>query len=180
MKSKQEWLPDIKVYYQPWAELLPKNLDMRPVRYENVSGINLQYGDEFSGRIALSIQHADLTTRNEQQTLFSVDGQYDFDYVQLSSQISYTTVSGNEITRQRDYEAAGYLQFVIPVMERWNLYTRGEAFMQRDAFSMHYNAVLGFNFRPQNALVWKLEYFLQRGGSLGLSEGVYGSFGVMF
>ncbi len=78
-QTKQAWLPNVKVYYQPWAELLPKNLAMRPVRYKNVSGINLQYGDEFSGRIALSIQHADLATRNEQQTLFSLDGQYIFD-----------------------------------------------------------------------------------------------------
>lgn len=179
-QSRQTWLPDIKIYYQPWAELLPKNLSTRPIRYQNVSGINLQYGDEFSGRIAFSIQHADLTTRHEQQTLFAVDGRYDFDPIQLSSQISYTTVSGNEITRQRNYEAAGYLQLVLPVMECWNLYTRGEAFMQRDASSVHYNGVFGFNFRPQDALVWKLEYVLQRGSFLGLSEGVYGSFGVMF
>ncbi len=179
-QTKHVWLPNIKVYYQPWAELLPKNIIIRPIRYQNVSGINLQYGDEFSGRIALSIQHADLITRHEQQTLFAVDGQYDFDYVQLSSQISYTTVSGNEITRQRNYEAAGYLQVVLPMEERWNLYTRGEAFIQRDASSVHYNGVFGFNFRQQDALVWKLEYVLQRGSLLGLSEGVYGSFGVMF
>jgi len=179
-QTKQQWLPNIKLYYQPWTELLPKHISSRPVRYENISGINLQYGDEFKGQIALSIQHADLTTRNEHQTLFAIDGMYDLDYLKLSTQIFYAVVSGSEIKRQRNDEGGGYLQFVIPATEQWSLVGRGEIFLQRDAADEHYNALFGINFRPQSSLVWKLEYVLQRGAALGLNEGVYGSFGVMF
>ncbi len=177
---KSEWLPSIKLYYQPWEELLPKGLQTRPVRYKNINGIHLQYGDEFSGQIALSIQHAELTTRRERQTLFAVDGIYDFEFVQFSSQIFYAAVHGAESKRRRNHDWGGYLQLVAPITEQWSVVGRGETFSQRDAIESQQNAVFGFNFRTQNALVWKLEYVLHRGANLGINEGVFGSFGVMF
>jgi len=179
-QTEVEWLPNIQVYYQPWEELLPKSINHSPTRYKNISGFNLQYGDEFSGRIAFAMQHAELTTRKEQQTLFSVDGAYDFDDFKVSTQFFYATIAGNELTRQRNEEWGGYVQVHAFLNEQWSLVGRSEVFMQRDANQAHYNTVLGMNYRPQNAMVWKLEYVLQRGAVLNLPEGVYGSFGVMF
>jgi len=179
-QTDSEWLPNIQVYYQPWEELLPKSIDDSPIRYKNISGFNLQYGDEFSGRIAFAVQHAELITRKEQQTLFSVDGAYDFDGFKVSTQIFYATIAGNELTRRRNAEWGGYVQVHAFLNEQWSLVGRSEVFMQRDAYQAHYNTVLGMNYRPQGALVWKLEYVLQRGAVLNLPEGVYGSFGVMF
>lgn len=179
-QTQSEWLPNVKVYYQPWTELLPKSLNLRPVRYKNISGLNLQYGDEFSGRIALSIQHAKLTTRNEQQTLFALDGGYDFDTIKLSAHLFYIDIAGQETTRVRDHEWGGYLQGVIPLSEQWSLVARGEYFRSREIREAHYNGVFGINFRPHSAIVWKLEYLLSEGADVGAAEGVYGSFGVMF
>ncbi len=175
-----EWLPDMELYYQPWTELIPKGLKSRPVRYKNVSGIHLQYGDEFSGQIALSIQHAELTTRKERQTVYTIDGIYDFEFVKLSSQIFYASIYGSEIKRRYNDEWGGYLQLVTPVTERWSLVGRGETFKQRDAIESQQNAVFGINYRTYNTVVWKLEYVLHRGADLGINEGVFGSFGVIF
>jgi len=177
---QSQWLPNIDLYYQPWTELLPKNREMRPVRYKNITGINLHYGDEFSGQIAFSVQHAELTTRRERQTLFTVDGLYDFDYVKFSTQLFYASIYGSESRRRRNHEWGGYLQWVAPVTERWSLVSRGETFSQRDASQSQQNVVLGVNFRTQNALVWKLEYVFHWGANLGINEGVYSSVGVMF
>jgi len=177
---ESEWLPEMKFYYQPWTELVPKNIKTRPVRYKNVSGIHLQYGDEFSGQIALSIQHAELTTRKERQTVYTMDGIYAFDWVKLSSQIFYASVYGAEIKRRRNHEWVGYLQLVAPITERWSLVGRGETFTQRDAIESQQNAVFGVNYRTQTTVVWKLEYVLHRGANLGINEGVFGSFGMMF
>lgn len=179
-QTEVNWLPNIIVYYQPWRELLPKSIEQRPTRYKNVSGFNLQYGDEFTGQIALSVQHADLTTRNERQTLFSIDGVYDFDYLKLSLQLSYATIYGNELTRQRNHEWGGYIQVLAPIVDRWFVVGRSEVFMQRDEKNAHYNAIFGINYRPHSSIAWKLEYALQQGASLGLHDGVYGSLGIMF
>gem|GEM_PF-264367 len=175
-----EWLPDIKLYYQPWTELVPKNLKTRPVRYKNVSGIHLQYGDEFAGQIALSIQHAELTTRQERQTIYTIDGIYDFEFVKFSSQIFYASIYGSEIKRRHNQEWGGYLQLVTPITDHWSLVGRGETFNQRDAIESQQNAVFGINYRSRSSLVWKLEYVLHKGADLGINKGVFGSFGVMF
>ncbi len=179
-QTELEWLPNIQVYYQPWEELLPKSLDHSPIRYKNISGFNLQYGDEFSGRIAFAVQHAELTTRKEQQTLFSLDGAYDFDDIKVSTQFFYATIAGSDITRQRNEEWGGYVQVHATINEQWSLVGRSEVFMQRAANKAHYNTVLGINYRPYSVIVWKLEYVLQRGAVLNLPEGVYGSLGTMF
>jgi len=174
------WWPNISIYYQPSTEISPKSIDTRPVRYENVSGINLQYGDEFSAQLGLSIQHAKLVTRDESQTLYSIDGQNDFSWIQLSSQLSYATIRGTEITSQRNYEWGGYLQAVMPIQERWTLVVRQEAFLQRDQSQTHYNTIFDINLTPNDIIIWKIEYVFQKGAELNIHEGFYTSFGMMF
>ncbi len=180
LNPETDWIPKLELYYQPWRELLPKTLKSRPVRYKNVSGIHLQYGDELEGQIALSIQHAELTNRRERQTVFELDGSYDFVWFNLSSQVFYASIYGAEKKRLHNHEWGGYLQLVAPINDQWSLIWRGETFDQRDAVESQTNAVFGVNFRPHDAIVWKLEYVLHGGANLGIDEGLFGSFGVIF
>jgi len=175
-----QWLPVTKLYFQPGTELHPRSLDLRPTRYENVSGINLQYGDEFSGQIALSVQHSDLITRDESQTLYTIDGLYTYSRIKIMSQIFYASISGSQSSRKRDFEKGGFVQLRIPVAEKWAIIGRGETFTQRDTTGTHNNALLGINYRPHDAMVWKLEYVTQNGTPLNIYQGVFGSFGIMF
>jgi hypothetical protein len=175
-----QWLPQVQMYYQPWTELLPKNISSRPVRYKNVSGINFKYGDDFVWQAGLSIQHAEITNRKERQTLYALDASYDFEHVKLSTQFFFANISGTEPVRRRNIEWGGYLQLVIPMSEQWDFVARGETFIHRDAIESQQNAVFGFNYNPHDSIIFKLEYLLHQGASLGLYEGVYGSFGVMF
>lgn len=173
-------LPSATVYYQPDEELLPKPLTSRPYRYKNISGLQLIYENTLDWRIAFSTQHAELVNRNERQILFALDGRYDFDIFAVEMQASYNHIVGNQTTRQRNNEWDGYLQLIVPVAEDWSLVGRGETVTLRDVKNSQQNAVFGVNYRPDPALVWKLEYLLVKGGVTNLNEGVYASFGVMF
>lgn len=173
-------LPSVSVYYQPDEEFLPKPLTSRPYHYKNLSGFQLVYAHDLDWRAAFSMQHAELVNRNERQTLFSWDGRYDFDIFSFETQASYNQIYGNQ-HRQRNNEWGGYLQLSVPVMEDWSLVGRGETFTARDAKTSQQNAVFGVNYRPNAALVWKLEYLLVKGATgTPLNEGIYTSFGVMF
>jgi hypothetical protein len=179
--TEQSLLPSVTVYYQPGQEFLPVKQTSRPYFYKNVSGIQLVYAHDLDWRAAFSMQHAELVNRNERQTLFSWDGRYDFDVVSLETQFSYNQIYGNQQSRQRNNEWAGYLQLSVPVTEEWSLIGRGETFTPRDAKTSQQNAVFGTNYRPNQAIVWKLEYLLVKGVSdTNLNEGIYASFGVMF
>jgi len=177
--SQFRWLPSVQLYYQPWREWLPEPLASHPVRYNEVSGINLKYGDEFSGQLGLSIQHAVLSHRSEQQIRFGLDGFYDFNWVKLRSHVFYTTISGTR-QRQRNQEWGGYLQLLIPVSEQFNAVIRGESVTQRNQLKSHQNAVFGLNYRPDDAIVWKVEYAISQGAKLAIREGLFASFGVIF
>ena len=176
-------LPSVSVYYQPEQEFLPKPLSSRPYRYKNLAGIQLVYAHDLDWRAAFSLQHAELVNRNERQTLFTWDGRYDFDIFSVETQASYNQIVGTQ-PRQRNNEWGGYVQLSVPITEDWSLVGRGETFTGRDAKTSQQNAVLGVNYRPNTALVWKLEYLLVEGATTGtpppLNEGLYASFGVMF
>ncbi|MFK5892632.1 MAG: hypothetical protein QM504_05380 [Pseudomonadota bacterium] len=174
------WLPNISLYYQPSNELAPKKITTEPIRYKNITGINLQYGDEFTAQLALSIQHADLIIQNETQTLYSLDGQDDFGWLQISSQLTYTTITGQGQTRVRDFERGGYIQTLLPISERWAFVYREELFLSRHNLQTHYNTVLNINFTPDDSTIWKMEYVFQNGAQLNIQEGFYSSFGMMF
>jgi hypothetical protein len=179
--EQQSLLPSVIVYYQPSEELLPKTLTSRTYRYKNISGIQLVYAHDLDWRAALSIQHAELINRNEHQTLFSWDGRYDFELFSVETQASYNQIYGNQAhNRLRNNEWGGYLQLSIPITDEWSLVGRGETFSARDAKTSQQNAVFGTNYRPNTAMIWKLEYLVVKGESTVLNEGVYASFGVMF
>jgi hypothetical protein len=179
--SEHDDLPSVILYYQPEQEFLYLKKSSRPYRFKNVSGIQLVYSHDLDWRAGFSIQHAELLNRNERQTLFSLDGRYDFDVMSLESQFSYNQIYGNQQSRQRNNEWAGYLQLNVPITEDWSLIGRGETFTPRDSNTSQQNAVFGTNYRPNSALVWKLEYLLVKGGTgTHLNEGIYASFGVMF
>jgi hypothetical protein len=181
VEEQRSLLPSVSVYYQPDEEFLPKPLTSRPYRYKNISGIQLVYAHDLDWRAAFSMQHAELVNRNERQNLFSWDGRYDFDIFSVETQVSYNQIYGNQ-NRQRNNEWGGYLQLSVPITEDWSLVGRGESFTARDAKTSQQNAVLGINYRPNAALVWKLEYLLVDGNTTGtpLNEGIYTSVGVMF
>ncbi len=179
--TEQDYLPSVAVYYQPGQEFLPVKQSSRPYLYKNISGIQLVYAHDLDWRVAFSMQHAELVNRNERQTLFSWDGRYDFDVVSLETQFSYNRIYGNQQSRQRNNEWSGYLQLSVPVTDEWSLTGRGESFTPRDAKTSQQNAVFGTNYRPNQAIVWKLEYLLVKGGTgTNLNEGIYASFGVIF
>jgi hypothetical protein len=173
-------LPSATLYYQPSEELLPITLTSSPYLYKNISGLQLVYARDLDWRVGFAMQHSDVINRHEHQTLFSWDGRYDFDVFSLEMQASYNRIVGNPKIRQRNDEWGGYLQLTVPVIDDWSLIGRGETFTARDAKSSQQNAVFGINYRPNAALVWKLEYLFVKGATTNLNEGVYGSFGVMF
>ena len=173
-------LPSAILYYQPSEELLPKTLASSPYRYKNVSGLQLVYARDLDWRVGFSMQHSEVINRHERQTLFSWDGRYDFDVFSLEMQTSYNRIVGNPKIRQRNDEWGGYLQLTVPVIDDWSLIGRGETFTARGAKSSQQNAVFAVNYRPNAALVWKLEYLFVKGATTNLNEGVYTSFGVMF
>lgn len=178
--AQNDSLPSVTLYYQPSEEFLPKALSSRPYSYKNISGIQLVYASDLDWRAAFSVQHAELVNRNERQNLFTWDGRYDFDIFLLEMQASYNQIYGNKGNRQRNDEWGGYLQLSVPVIEDWSLIGRGETFTMRDVQTSQQNAVFGANYRPNAAMVWKLEYLFVTGATTNLNEGIYGSFGVMF
>jgi hypothetical protein len=55
-----------------------------------------------------------------------------------------------------------------------------EHFVDRETAQSSRNTLIGLSYRPDPAIVWKIEYINNNGAKLEINTGFYASFSVLF
>lgn len=172
--------PEIQAYWQPNGELmlLRKSPLMRD--YLHTRGLQLNWSGDLSDKLGLSFQHADLRHLDQSQTLVGLNARKTLGEFQIETEMTYTRINGTRLARVRNEEWGAYILVAYAIDDKWSLMARHENFSDRNERSGSQNTLLGFSWRPDPAMVWKLEYVRQKGARLNIRSGVFSSFSVLF
>jgi hypothetical protein len=173
-------LPEIQLYRQPNGELVPRPKTLVTREYLRATGIHLNWVYGLTDKVGLSFQHATINHTSETQTLLGFNARKTLSALQIETETTYTHVTGVNPARYRDDEWGAYLLGSFILNDRWSLLARYEYFSDRNTIASSRNALLGFSWRPDPAMVWKLEYVQQKGAMLDIDSGIFASFSVLF
>jgi hypothetical protein len=173
-------LPEAQLFVQPDGELIPKPR-MRVVReYLHTAGVHLNWPTGLTDKVGVSLLHADVDHLDESQTVLGFNARRTFDRLQLEAEATYTRVGGSSPARVRDNEWGAYLLGAYALTDKCNLIARHENFADRNTHQGSRNTLLGISYKPDPAMVWKLEYVKQGGALLSINTGFSASFSVLF
>lgn len=178
--SQSSKLPDIQVFWQPDDEFLPSSNNTRKREYIHTAGAHLNWASGLADKLGVSLQHADIQKTDESQTLLGLNFKKALGQIQLESEATYTAIDGHNPNRMRDNEWGAYVFGGYAVNDQWLAMARYEYFADRNTLQGSRNTLIGLNWRPDPALVWKLEYIKQDGAKLSIGTGLYASFSMLF
>lgn len=173
-------LPELQLYWQPNGELIPKPAQMVVREYVHAGGVHASWPIGLNDKIGVSLQRARVRGGDEAQTLLGLNASKTLGNLQLETEATYARLSGSNPARLREREWGAYLLGAYAVSDRLTLLARHEHFADRGAARGSANSLLGLAYRPDPALVWKLEYVHSRGAALDVKSGMFGSFSVLF
>jgi len=172
--------PETQLWWQPDGELLPKPGQLVVREYRHAAGLHANWPTGLNDKIGFSLQRAEVRGVAEAQTLVGLNLTRTIGNLQLETEATYARLSGANPARLRQREWGAYLLGAYAVSDHLTLLARREHFADRGAARGSYNSLLGLAYRPDPALVWKLEYVHSRGAALDVKSGVFGSFSVLF
>jgi hypothetical protein len=172
--------PEIQLYWQPDSELVakPKSLVVR--EYQNSAGIHLNWPIGLNDKVGFSLQHANPRGVDEVQTLYGLNVKKTLGKFQLETEATYTQLTGNNPARVRGDEWGAYLLGAYSLTDRLNLIARYESFVDRGTVQSSNSTLVGLTYRPDSAMVWKVEYIKNSGAVLDVRTGLFASFSVLF
>ncbi|GBG14657.1 uncharacterized protein NMK_2256 [Novimethylophilus kurashikiensis] len=173
-------LPEVQLYWQPDGEMIPKPQRLIVREYVHAYGVHANWSLGLTDKIGLSIEHADVNASDESQTLYGLNARKTWGKFQLETEAHYTDLSGGNPSRARSNERGAYVLAAYSPTAQWSVMGRYEYFADREAASSSRNALVGVAYRPDPAMVWKLECVKNYGAVLDIETGVFASFSVLF
>jgi len=173
-------LPEIQLYWQPDGELIPKPQRLIVREYVHVAGMHANWSSGLTDKIGVSIQHADVAASDDAQTLFGMNATKTLGKFQFETEAVYTHLNGRNPTRARSDEWGAYVLGAYSPNTQWSLMARYEYFADRETVQGSRNALVGVSYRPDPAIVWKVEYVKNYGAVLDIETGMFASFSVLF
>jgi len=173
-------LPDLQFYWQPHGVFLqrpssPFALDT----YRTVEGLHLKFPVSLLDQVGVSFQQT-TDLRGTVQSLGGLDFQLNFGRVGLQGEATYSRLSGETQGLARRQEWGGYLAVSYALTDKFTAYTWYEEFSGRYDPSAARDLLWGVSFRPDPAIVFKLEYLQNIGGRPVNPTGVLASWSVLF
>lgn len=173
-------LPELQVFWQPDGEIKAKPRALVTREYVHTEGIHLNWQIGLTDKVGITLQHADVKDVNEDQTLLGFNFRKTLGKFQFETEATHAHLGGNNPARVRDDEWGAYVLGGYAINDKWSTMARYEYFADRDVRQGSRNALIGLVWRPDPALVWKLEYVKQDGARLDIGTGLYASFSVLF
>lgn len=171
--------PDWQIYWQPGREWLPRPSIIAPEHYRNIFGAHINWSSGLSDKIGLSFQQGRSVNADERYRLFGFNVRRSIGRLNLESEATSTQWSGTA-ARIHDRESGLYALADYALDRHWHGILEWEHFQSRRRLDPSRNTLLGFAYKPQPALVWKLEYVHQTGDAYAIPTGWLGSFAVLF
>ena len=172
-------LPDLQVYWQPDREFSERPSSIAFNSYKEVAGLHLKFPIALLDQIGLSFQRA-RDTKGVVQSLFGVDFQYTLAKLTFQGEWTYSDLSGQTSGLVRRFEEGGYVALSYKFAEEWSAYTWYEELSSRASPAAARDLLFGVSYKPDPAIVVKLEYLQNAGGKPVNPTGLFASWSVLF
>jgi hypothetical protein len=171
--------PDIQVYWQPDREFSERPSSIAFNSYKMVEGVHLKFPISLLDQIGISFQRA-RDTKDVVQSLFGIDFQYTLEKLTLQGEWTYSDLTGRTSGLVRRAEWGGYIAASYKFAETWSAYSWYEEFSNRTNLMAARDLLFGVAYRPDPAIVIKLEYLQNIGGKPVNPTGLFASWSVLF
>ena len=172
-------LPDLQLYWQPDGEFSERPRSIALDSYKLVEGLHVKFPLSLLDQIGFSFQRA-RDFRGTVQSLVGIDFQYTLRKLTLQGEGSYSDLSGQTSGLARRHEWGEYVAASYAFTEKWSAYSWYEQFSGRSSPTAAHDLLLGVAFRPDPAIVIKLEYLQNVGGPPVNPTGLFASWSVLF
>ncbi|MEA1672910.1 hypothetical protein [Nitrospirillum sp. BR 11163] len=189
---KTRW-PDVQVYWQPMDEFSARPDSIVDDHYRLVEGLHVSFPLALLDKVGFSVQRT-IDRLGVEQHLAGVDFRYTMGPVTLQGEGVVSTLSQPAgVHATRSLEWSGYVAPSYALDDQWSVYGWYEIYDGRGAASIApaqaagpasdrtaQDILAGFAFRPQPAMVFRLEYLLNVGGPPVNPTGLFASWSVLF
>ncbi|TWB34537.1 hypothetical protein [Nitrospirillum pindoramense] len=192
--------PDVQVYWQPMDEFSARPDSIVDDHYRLVEGLHVSFPLALLDKVGFSIQRT-IDRQGVEQHLFGTDFRYTMDQWSLQGEWVVSTLSQPpSLHSTRDLEWSGYVAPSYALNDRWSVYGWYEVYDGRGSMPLlgatqelaastampfgndrvAQDVLAGFAFRPQPAMVFRLEYLQNVGGRPINPTGLFASWSVLF
>ncbi|SMF60097.1 hypothetical protein SAMN06265365_121107 [Tistlia consotensis] len=171
--------PDVQLYWQPEGELSERPGHLVEHHYESVEGLHVSLPLGLLDKVGASFQHA----RDEagvDQSLIGLDFHYTLDRLTLQGEATWSDLGNDSAGNARDGEWGAYAAASFALDDQWSLQGWYEGFADRTRASTAHDVLFGVTWKPQPAIVGRLEYLQNFGGTEINPTGLYASWSVLF
>ena len=170
---------DWQLYWQPNREWHERPASIIHRHYSDVWGAHVNRSLGFMDKAGASFQQGQLVETAETYRLYGANLRKSFGNLMLESEATTSTWSGIA-PRAHDHEAGIYTLADYSFTPRWHGILEWEYFQDHQWLQSSRNTLAGIAYKPEPALVWKLEVVHQMGGAQDIPSGLLASFSALF
>jgi hypothetical protein len=171
--------PDVQLYWQPSSEFSERPSTITYHQYKAVEGAHVSFPVGLLDKVGFSFQQS-RDMQGVDQSLFGADFHYTLDKLTLQGEGTISALAHPPAIHARDSEWGAYLAASYALTEKWTGYAWYEGFGDRTAAAAAHDLLFGVSYRPQSAMVLKLEYLQNVGGPPVNPTGLFASWAVLF
>ena len=174
--------PDVQIYWQPDTEMFKRPISQTVRNFSRVYGghINIPFG--LLDKIGASFQHGQLVETGETYTLYGVNANKSFGKLRLESEAITARFSG--AIQPHDHEMGIFGLADYSCTPQWHGILESEYYQDhQQSLSPSRSTMIAAAYKPNPAMVWKLEYIHQAGVSAlfaPIHTGLKASYSLLF
>lgn len=172
-------LPDMQVYWQPAGELSERPSRLTTHQYKSVEGAHISFPIGLLDKVGASFQQSK-DVRGYDQSLYGLDFHYTIGKLTLQGEGTFSDISNEATVHARDTEWGAYTAASYALTDKWSVHGWYEAFADRTESSTAQDLLFGVAYRPRSAMVFRLEYLQNVGGTPVNPTGLFASWSVLF
>ncbi len=169
----------LEVYVQPAQDFNHKTMDTHERQYNTIAGGRWIAHEDLDYYVGIAFQHANVRYTDEVRDAISIDGNWQHEFFELESELLFTHVDTKEF-RQHGNDWGGYVQMVVPIVDKFSLITRYEHFEYANKIEPTNTELGGLVYRPVPSLSFKMEWQQTQGSVFHNETGLYSSVAVLF
>jgi hypothetical protein len=172
-------LPDLEIYWQPTSEFSERPRTITFHQYRAVEGAHLSFPIGLLDKVGLSFQQSK-DINGTSQSLYGLDFHYTIGKLTLAGEGTFSDISNSIARNVRDAEWGAYAVASYTVTEKWSIQGWYEGFADRQRSSPAHDLLIGVTYKPDPAIVLRLEYLENIGGQPVNPTGLSASWAVLF
>ena len=170
--------PELQFYWQPSGEFSERPQKITFHQYNSVEGAHVSFPIGLLDKVGLSFQQSK-DVRGFNESLYGFDFHYTINKLTFAGEGTFADISDNAPTPVRDTEWGAYAAVSYALAEKWSVYSWYEGFAERME-PTEQDLLFGAAYRPDPAIVIKLEYLQNIGGRQINRTGLFASWSVLF